>query len=277
MLPAPLPPVAFERLADLSTEARQTRWEAFLDGREDRDGIILALAAVKPEGPRPEAPEDDEADDDWPPIRLGTMPRAEPFPLEVLPIPARDLAEAAARSIGCPVDFPAVATLAAASGLIGRSASLLVKPGYFESASVYLALVGSPSSGKSPSLRAALAPIRDIGRELHDEWRKALDAWKEAPEEARGDKPILRRIGTSDPTTEALGPILATNPRGMVVLPDEMTKWVMSMDQYKGGKGGDRPFYLSAWGGEAVTIDRAKHMRPSRLWSPTLSRLSRGG
>ena len=40
-----------------------------------------------------------------------------------------------------------------------------------------------------------------------------------------------------------------------------MTKWVMSMDQYKGGKGGDRPFYLSAWNGEPVYIDRAKHMR----------------
>ena len=71
----------------------------------------------------------------------------------------------------------------------------------------------------------------------------------------------MRRIVTSDPTTEALGPILAANPRGLCVAPDEMTKWVMSMDQYKGGKGGDRPFYLSAWNGEPVVIDRAKHMK----------------
>ncbi len=47
----------------------------------------------------------------------------------------------------------------------------------------------------------------------------------------------------------------------MIVAPDEMTKWVMSMDQYKNGKGGDRPFYLSAWNGEPVYIDRAKNMR----------------
>jgi hypothetical protein len=40
-----------------------------------------------------------------------------------------------------------------------------------------------------------------------------------------------------------------------------MTKWVMSMDQYKGGKGGDRPFWLSAWNGAPVSVDRAKHMR----------------
>jgi hypothetical protein len=47
----------------------------------------------------------------------------------------------------------------------------------------------------------------------------------------------------------------------MIVAPDEMTKWVMSMDQYKGGKGGDRPFYLSAWCVEPILIDRAKHMK----------------
>jgi hypothetical protein len=65
---------------------------------------------------------------------------------------------------------------------------------------------------------------------------------------------------TSDPTTEALGPILAKNPRGLIVAPDELTRWVMSMDQYKGGKGGDRPFYPSVWNGEPIYIDRAKHM-----------------
>ena len=148
-----------EHLAGLTPEARGTAFEGFLAGRDDRDRIILALADVDPTGPPPEADaDDDEAADDWGPIRLGTLPPAAPFPLDVLPIPARDLAEAAARSIGCPVDFPAVATLAAASGLVGRSACLLVKPGYFASASVYVAIVGGPSSGKSPALCAPRWP-----------------------------------------------------------------------------------------------------------------------
>ena len=89
-----------------------------------------------------------------------------------------------------------------------------------------------------------------------------MDAWNAAkPETIEGRNRPCRRIVSTDPTTEALGPILADNPRGLIVAPDEMTKWVMSMDQYKGGKGGDRPFYLSAWNGEPVYIDRAKHMR----------------
>src|SRR5262249_3728773 len=192
---------------------------------------------------------------------LGTLPPVEPFPLDVLPGPARDLAEAAAESIGCPVDFPAVAILAAASGIIGRSACLLIKPGYFASASLYVALVGSPSSGKSPALRAALAPVWTIAETLRDGWRAEMEPWEAGKPNERGAEPVLKRIASTDPTTEALGPILAKNPRGLIVAPDEMTKWVMSMDQYKGGKGGDRPFYLSAWNGEPIFIDRAKHMR----------------
>jgi hypothetical protein len=168
-------------LSTLEVAARVVAWNGFLASREDRDQLIQALAEVDPLGPAPSPDtDDDEAADDWGPIRLGTLPPAEPFPLDVLPLPARDLAEAAAGSIGCPVDFPAVATLAAASGLLGRSASMLVKPGYFVSASLYVSLVGGPSSGKSPALRAALAPVWRISQSLYDEWRPEMDAWEEA-------------------------------------------------------------------------------------------------
>ncbi len=47
-------PIA-RRLASNPLEHRQVLWEAFLDGRDDRDEIILALAAVDPSGPAPEA------------------------------------------------------------------------------------------------------------------------------------------------------------------------------------------------------------------------------
>ena len=245
-------------LAELPPPDRAAAFQAMLTARPDRDELVKDLADQRPDEPPPE--DDGDALEEWEPIRLGTPPPVEPFPLDVLPCPTRDLVTAAAESIGCPIDFPAVAILAAASGLIGRSASLLIKPGYFESASLYMALVGKPSSGKSPALGAALAPVWSIASMLDQVGRAEMDAWNKADPKDRGEKPTLRRIVTTDPTTEALGPILARNPRGLIVAPDEMTKWVMSMDQYKGGKGGDRPFYLSVWKGEAVYIDRAKNM-----------------
>ncbi|WP_169979481.1 DUF3987 domain-containing protein [Tautonia rosea] len=252
-----------DHLAGLAVDTRQPALDAFLAARDDRDEVLRSILAVDLNGPMPEAEQEQEQPDegtDWGPIRFGTLPSVEPFPLHVLPDPARDLAEAAAESIGCPVDFPAVACLAVASGIIGQSARLRIKAGYFASASVYAALVGGPSIGKSPALRAATSPLWAIAHELHQEWQRELEAWEADDPKERGPKPRLRRLASSDCTTEALGPILADNPRGMTVLPDEMTKWVLSMDQYKGGKGGDRPFYLSAWAGEPVQVDRQKHM-----------------
>ncbi len=257
-------PVA-ELLAATPFPDRGPLFDAVLTGRDDQDAIGRAMADFDPHGPPPD-PDPDPPDgsidpaDGWEPVRLGELPPAEPFPMDVLPLPARHLAEAAAESISCPVDFPAVAILAAASGIIGRSAWLLIKPGHFASASLYAALVGGPSSGKSPALRPPWRRSSRIAGKLHDEWRPRKDAWKAAKPCERGEEPVLSRLVTSDPTTEALGPILAKNPRGLIVTPDEMTKWVMSMDQYRNGKGGDRPFYLSAWNGEPVHIDRAKHM-----------------
>jgi hypothetical protein len=223
---------------------------------------VQAVADADPLGPAPPAEEGRvvEGEEGWGPVRIGSLPPAEPFPLDVLPAPARDLALAASASIACPVDYVAAACLTAASGAAGRSVILLVKSGYFATVALYLALVGGPSSGKSPALGAAMAPLRDLATLLYFSWRNAMAAWEAAEPAERGPMPVLVRLMTTDPTTEALAPILERNPRGVVVSPDEMTKWVLSMDQYKGGKGGDRPFYLSAWGGEPVIIDRAKNM-----------------
>jgi hypothetical protein len=251
-----------ERLATLPFEERARTWNDFLADLPDRDRITQAVADADPTGPAPEATADDDGSgEQWGPIRLGSLPRAELFPLDTLPIPVRDLANAAAKSIACPVDYPAVAALAAASGLIGRSVVLHIKDGYEASASLYAALVGGPSSGKSPALGFALAPVWALAEKLQDRWRTETKDREVSKSQDSGDGTELGRIVSTDPTTEALAPLLAKNPRGLIVAPDEMTKWVMSMDQYKGGKGGDRPFYLSVWGGEPVFIDRAKYMR----------------
>jgi hypothetical protein len=256
-LAAPLRPIGVSLVA-LPPADRRTVWGGFLAGREDRDQLTLAIAGVDPEGPQPE-PTDEDTESDWKPIRLGSIPDAVAFPIEVLPLEAREMVEAVAASVSCPVDFPAVAVLAAASALIGRSVSILVKPGYFESSLLWLALVGTPSAGKTPAISQIFAVVRAIAGELYLGWKTELDRWKANPDSTPADKPVLPRISTSDATTEALAPILAANPRGLIVACDELTKLIMSMDQYKGGRGGDKPFYLSAWSGQPVTVDRVRH------------------
>src|SRR5262249_43268237 len=102
--------------------------------------------------------------DEWGPLRLGDAPPAEPFADVILPDPVYDFVRVVSASIGCPPDFVGLPVLVIAGAAIGRSASLLLKPGYFASASLYGMNVGGPSSGKSPALDAVVAPMWEIDR-----------------------------------------------------------------------------------------------------------------
>ena len=147
-------------------------------------------------------------DGEWDPIDLADLPDVEPFPLDVFPQEAQDFATAAAWSIGCAVDFAAVGILAAASALIGRSAVVRIKDGYFQAPALYLAVVGTPSSGKSPALKMAMRPVHMVAERLHDEWEAAKKNKSEDD-----PPPELKRVVTTNATIEAPGPILGESAR----------------------------------------------------------------
>jgi hypothetical protein len=84
-------------------------------------------------------------------------------------------------------------------------------------------------------------------------------------------QPILRRIVVCDATTEALGGILADNPRGLILMRDELSAWISSQNQYKGGKGSDRQFYLSCWSGQSAIVDRKSKSEPTMIPRPFLN------
>jgi hypothetical protein len=66
----------------------------------------------------------------------------------------------------------------------------------------------------------------------------------------------MEHVYVTDVTTECLAPILARTARGVLVVRDELTGWVSALNQYRGGKGADRQFYLSCWSGEPAKVDR---------------------
>ena len=73
---------------------------------------------------------------------------------------------------------------------------------------------------------------------------------------SKPEKPICRRSIVGNITVERLVSILADNPRGVLSLHDELTSLADSLNQYKGGRGNDQQFYLSAWSGTPYPYDR---------------------
>ena len=212
------------------------------------------------------------------------------FPLEVLPAPVADFAMHMAASIGCPVDYVAHAQVTVAGAAIGDSRALYLGGSWFESARLYGCIIGHPGDAKSPALTAVVKPVYRIqhafdlefeGREQEyaaqlDEYEQQVKVYRAASKSKKADgrgrrrrpaqaacaapekptKPTQVRIITTDATVEALAPILKQNPRGLLMHRDELSGWVRTMNMYRGGLGGDRQFFLSAWSGQDVVVDR---------------------
>lgn len=219
------------------------------------------------------------------PIRLGYESRKleeekiEPFPIEVLPDSFKNYAVAAANSIQCPVDYIVCSLLVVASTLIGGNKQVRVGNDWHIGVNIWMALVGSPSSKKSPAMAKALEELQAIELENNHEYQSEamlyeieqkkyeadLTVWKknyqqgnheEPPPEPK--KPIQERLSTSDVTVEGLGQLFSDNPHGIGLITDELSGIMRSMNQYKSGKGSDRSHYLSMWNNASLIIDRKK-------------------
>ena len=86
-------------------------------------------------------------------------------------------------------------------------------------------------------------------------------------------KPVRPRLKVADTTTEAMGLLMGSHPKGLLHHRDELSGWLAGFDRYSGG--GDRPFWAECYGGGYYVIDRVKHPEPIRI--PHLSVCVVGG
>ncbi|MEM9222090.1 MAG: DUF3987 domain-containing protein [Pseudomonadota bacterium] len=235
---------------------------------------------------------------------LGSGRRTVPeFPLDLLgDFWARWVGDRAA-SASAPPDYVATALLAAAGGALANVRWPLAGAGWSEPPVLWCALVGSPSAGKSP----AIDPVVDLIRHLEDHLAEDFDdqlreyealklaaairkeAWEIDVKEAtkKGDHipprpkdsfepdiPERPRIRIGDVTSEKLGVLAASLPRGLLVIRDELAGWLGGFDRYS-GKGSDRTFALEMYGGRPYTVDRKND--PAGLFIGNLSVGALGG
>jgi hypothetical protein len=211
-----------------------------------------------------------------PPAALPEMPPVPPFPVEVFPAKVADYWRAAARSLAIPVDYIAVPGLALLGAAVGRTRAVGIKRGYTEVPALWCVVIAPPGAVKSASLKFARAPLAQAeadwmarhGEQMLlfdtelDRYSERVKEWKkggccgEPPEKPR--RPRLRQSTLDSTTTEAAAKVLGDNARGVVVVKDELSGFVRSMDQYRGRKGDDRQFWLSAWAGAPAKVNRAK-------------------
>ena len=209
------------------------------------------------------------------------------LPADVLPPFWRQWTADAAEAAGAPVAFVVAALLAGAGSVIGNARWASPWQDWKEPPCIWAALVGRPSSGKSPALDTVTGLLARIEADTNDDFdqrnldhkrdvltanekmRLYQDDVKEAvkqrtpspamPADCQPPKqPQRRRLYSTEPTIEKAARLLEGSPRGLLLLRDELAGWISGMDRYSGGTGGDRAFWLQAYGGRTWTPDRVK-------------------
>jgi Protein of unknown function (DUF3987) len=220
-----------------------------------------------------------------------------PFPVEVFPKAIATLIRQGAAALPCAPDLIGVPMLPVLGTAIGTSYEVQMKEGWTEGARIYSGTIDLPGAKKSPAEKLATRPLHVLQAQHgaafeqqqveHDlkmlvyevelaDWRakRRQKADSQQPESSKQppppkpDAPTMTQLLTVDATVEALASVLASNPRGVLMERDELTGWVLAMNQYKGGKGSDRQMWLSFWNGASVVINRKGRPDPLVLLNP---------
>lgn len=210
-------------------------------------------------------------------VAVASVPPVGPFmslPLDALPEPVRSFVAGAARAIGCDPSYVALPVLAGLASAIGNSRRIQLKKGWSEPAVVWAAIVGDSGTLKSPALEVALRPVRKRQHATMRQFAEAmakyelelmhhakeLAAWKKSKDDSdpptAPEEPYAERCWCDDTTVEALAVLLLQNPRGLLLVRDELAGWLGSFDRYTGGRGADAPKYLEMFGGRPIVVDR---------------------
>lgn len=199
---------------------------------------------------------------------------------EWLPNALSEYAMWEAETIGVDPGILGLDLLGFCCGAISDGIKLQVKadnPRWMQSARLWLCIVGSSASKKSPALKEIDGPAWILERQMRERSIAEVERFEDATlvyeqqrrnwaaEQAKGGaatapekppRPTRNRLLVGDATREALADVLLDQgDRGVLLLADEIVSIFGSMDQYK-KSGNDRQFYLQAFDGGPFVVDR---------------------
>ena len=205
-----------------------------------------------------------------------TIATTQAFPVHCLPSPAREMAEAAAASIGAPVDMTAIGALAAAS-TVAVGSRVSVKVDYDEALQAFFCVSADPSERKSSVQKVMLSPLREWEREENiarreqviftERKRRALDAELNKASDDEKIRTLSRELAefepvypltlaTSDATPEALARLMACNEGRCAIVSAEGATLNTLMGQYSSHGAANVDIVCQGYTGESVDIQR---------------------
>lgn len=209
------------------------------------------------------------------------------LPVDLIPAPLRDWLADSAERLQVPPEMVAVPAMVSACALVGRRIGIHPKrrDDWLVVPNLWGMLIERPGTLKTPAMEEGMRPLRWLAGAALEEYKHAAKSAAVEAEEVelkiaalknRGRKAGVidfkselqdlldtkerlqvreRRYLTQDPTVEKLGELLNQNPRGVLLLRDELSGWINTL--HRQGREGERQFYLEGWNGlGGFTVDR---------------------
>ena len=184
------------------------------------------------------------------------------FPIDVFDEEIQQYIVQSSQTLGLSIDYMGCAFLWSLSVCIGNSFNVEIKPGWRETATLWLAVVGKPGIGKTPSLNQIIYPLQKLNirkqKEFQKEYAKFVEFEKLDKEQKKFAEDVKRpkseQFIVGDITLEALIDLHETNPNCIGVFKDELAGWFKDMNKYRAGS--DLEFWLSSWNGQSISLNR---------------------
>ncbi len=187
------------------------------------------------------------------------------FPIDVLPAKLQGIINEANATLGFPKDYIAGSMLTAMAAVIGNTHSAEAMSGWKEYVILFVALVGCPGVCKSHPLSYLMQPLIDHDAEKAAQFTEELKRYNAAMElppkervangyELNPVEPRRVRFMMQDVTNEAVHRILSENPRGLILMYDELAGWVKNFNRYNSGS--ESEFWMSVFNHKVAMSDR---------------------
>ncbi|MFK7827511.1 MAG: DUF3987 domain-containing protein [Oligoflexales bacterium] len=214
--------------------------------------------------------------------------------IELIPGTLRPWIEDICDRMQIPIEFIAAPAVVSLSTIIGRKIGIhpKKKDDWLVVPNLWGGVIARPGFFKSPAIAEALKPLEELVKKERIKYESALIVAKskedvikakleglkdnvkkavkkgnnheiesiqyqitEAMKELESINVHEKRYKTNDATVEKIGALLLENPDGIMIIRDELSGWLKTLD--KSGREGDREFFLESWNGYgSFRVDR---------------------
>lgn len=184
------------------------------------------------------------------------------FPIEIFPKSIQSYMIECRDKLDSEIDYLGCSMIWLLSVSVGNSFKIEVKKGWYETAIVWLCLVGKAGIGKTPAINNIIYPLEKKNAKKIKEYYKKLEEFddyssldkKEKETRIEVKKPKKNQFIANDITLEALVDLHQEADNSIGVFKDELAGWLKDMNKYR--EGSDLEFWLSCWSGKSIYVNR---------------------